>query len=127
MTFSVKVTTDLFEPELPLGSYAIIDPDREPKNGDLVLARLRLSEGQDYQMLLPYRSFGRDGRGRFCKPGDPRERFSLTIFSYTRANVASGQVTILGTVTDWLPERNPKRVMSSYRRPATSMVAPTPC
>jgi hypothetical protein len=27
MTFAVEVTTDLFEPELPKGPYAIIDPD----------------------------------------------------------------------------------------------------
>jgi hypothetical protein len=128
MTFSIQVRTDLFEPELPLGSYAVVDPDREPADDDIVLVRFNFSGRAMAPFLTAYRPFsGRDMEGRFCKRGDPQEKCVVSPVKISREQLSQGLVVILGTVIDWLPEPDPKRVMRSYRRPTTSMVAPAPC
>jgi hypothetical protein len=102
--FRVKVTTDLFEPEFPKGSYVILDPARAPIDGDLVLARFHFGMNNrwvyDVELLTAYEDYsGHDVAGRFCKRGDPREACIVAPIRYSREQRARGLVTILGTVS----------------------------
>jgi hypothetical protein len=89
-SFVEPVLTDLYEPEFPKGSIAIIDPDLAPEDGDLVLVRLRWETFPDSIGLLPFwKTAGHDEHGRFCCAGDPREVVAhIGPIAYTREEFA---------------------------------------
>jgi len=99
-SFGVQVLTDLYEPEFPKGSIAIIDPDLAPKDDDLVLVKLDWVFFPVSMCLLPYtKRAGHAVNGRFCRPGDPDEVVALIgPIAYTRETFGK-HVEILGTAT----------------------------
>jgi hypothetical protein len=101
--FGVTVMSDLYEPEFPKGSLAIIDPDRAPIDDDLVLVRINWKMFPASAMLLPYQKrAGHDVDGRFCRPGDPREIVaSFSGFCCTKQEIDNGTVEIIGTACGW--------------------------
>jgi hypothetical protein len=97
--FPVLVRND-YEPEYPLGSVAMIDPDLKPKDGDLVYAQFRF-ENENFSALLSYSPrAGKDENGRFVRPGDPEEIVAvIQPVALTRKNFDNGTVKILGTAS----------------------------
>ena len=73
--FSIKVTTKVFEPEIPLGAIAFLHRNLEPRDeGDLVLANICWNVAPNTRMLMSYeRRRGHDYKGHFCQPGQPEE------------------------------------------------------
>lgn len=60
--FALRVIGDSMEPRIPDGSVVIIDPEREPKAGSILLVKLP----DDDQALL--RQLGYDGAKQFLRP-----------------------------------------------------------
>ena len=91
---------DHFAPEYPKGSIFVVDPDRAPKDGDLVHAELRFRNAKPHRTISTYfPQSGHDSDGRFCTPGTPDEIVCIVSpIKYRRSDLERGHVEILGTV-----------------------------
>jgi len=64
--FALKVVGDSMEPTCPNGAIIIVDPEREAKNGSLVVVRLTNDEAATFKKLVI------EGGRRFLAPLNPR-------------------------------------------------------
>jgi hypothetical protein len=64
-----------------------VDPDAEFEDGCLIVIQIKGAGGP---MATRWNRRGRDGNGRFIRPGDPEEHFNLGFgISYTKRNASS--------------------------------------
>ena len=101
---SLYVPDDTFEPEIPKGSFAIVNPDREAGDGDVVFVRFNFSGGPCNFLTVFLDYAGRDAHGRYCKRGDKREACHYLPLVFSREDIERGRVEFLGTATGWYRE-----------------------
>ncbi len=100
-THLLEVLTDFYAPEYPRGSFFAVDPDRAPKDDDLVYVRFQFKgDARAWSHILPYkRREGHDEHGRFCLPGAGHEIVCVIgPIKFTRNDMARGSAKVLGTV-----------------------------
>lgn len=92
---------DRFAPEYPKGSVIVVDPDRKPKDEELVFVEFRFGLHEPWQTMTVYSVRGghHNETGRFIRPGHPNETVcSLAPIKFSRAEMERGCAKILGTV-----------------------------
>jgi hypothetical protein len=96
--FYITVDTDAWAPKIRKGAIVKIDPYKVPKPGDFVLVEFHYDGPPLTQILTTFEGGGgRDVNGRYCKPGSPKERFTLGCgLAYPSEDVWSGRLKILG-------------------------------
>jgi hypothetical protein len=98
--YALELNTDDWAPEYPKGSIFTIDPNREPKDGDIVHVELRFPGGPPFERILPFTERqGRDVRGRFCRAGDPNELVCVIAPLAYRREEINKVVRVLGVAS----------------------------
>ncbi len=64
--YALRIKGDSMEPRIPDGAVVIIDPDREPENGYVVVVR------QNHDSEATIKRLVIDGNQRYLKPDNPR-------------------------------------------------------
>jgi hypothetical protein len=97
-SYMLECNSTRFEPEYAKGSFFFIDPDRAPKDGDLIHVKCNLDGADGWSFVTRYTPHtGKDCNSRFVKRGSQEEVVN-DCFAFTRGHLDRGDVTLLGTV-----------------------------
>lgn len=101
-SFTVLVMVNTAAPGYYVGELMAIDPDAELEDGCEVVYQLK---NGDPRTARWFRTRGRDRRGRYLPPGDPREACYLDEFGfrYCAGDKPPSFIRILGRVAECRP------------------------